>query len=84
MKVGKLTKRKPLQELHPVRLSQEEVEKRKAQLDSSPLSMFEHLSDLKSFFVEVGLKNLSTVSINTLIVMRLISRHNALVIKVTF
>ncbi len=41
------------QEPHPVRLSQEEVEKRKAQLDSCPLSMFEHLSDLKSFFVEV-------------------------------
>lgn len=37
-----------------MRLSQEEVEKRKAQLDSSPLNMFEHLSDLKSFFVEVG------------------------------
>lgn len=42
------------QEPHPVRLSQEEMEKRKAQLDSSPLNMFEHLSDLKSFFVEVG------------------------------
>ncbi|XP_071320781.1 neurobeachin-like protein 1 isoform X3 [Trachinotus anak] len=41
-----------LKEPHPVRLSQEEVEKRKAQLDSCPLSMFEHLSNLKSFFVE--------------------------------
>uniref|UniRef100_A0A665U218 Neurobeachin-like protein 2 n=1 Tax=Echeneis naucrates TaxID=173247 RepID=A0A665U218_ECHNA len=41
-----------LKEPHPVRLSQEEVEKRKAQLDSCPLNMFEHLSDLKSFFVE--------------------------------
>ncbi|XP_063733785.1 neurobeachin-like protein 1 isoform X2 [Eleginops maclovinus] len=41
-----------LKEPHPVRLSQEEVEKRKAQLDSSPLNMFEHLGDLKSFFVE--------------------------------
>ncbi|XP_067349895.1 neurobeachin-like protein 1 isoform X4 [Channa argus] len=41
-----------LKEPHPVRLSQEEVEKRQAQLDSYPLSMFEHLSDLKSFFVE--------------------------------
>ncbi|XP_054646367.1 neurobeachin-like protein 1 isoform X2 [Dunckerocampus dactyliophorus] len=41
-----------LKEPHPVRLTQEEVEKRKAQLDSCPLSMFEHLSDLKSFFVE--------------------------------
>lgn len=56
MQTGKVTKHKPLQEPHPVRLLQEEVEKRKAQLDSSPLSMFEHLSDLKSFFVEVGLK----------------------------
>lgn len=36
-----------------MRLSQEEVEKRKAQLDSCPLNMFEHLGDLKSFFVEV-------------------------------
>ncbi|TNN27289.1 Neurobeachin-like protein 1 [Liparis tanakae] len=42
-------------EPHPVRLPQEEVERRKAQLDSSPLSMFEHLGDLKSFFVEVTL-----------------------------
>uniref|UniRef100_A0A672I199 Neurobeachin-like 1 n=1 Tax=Salarias fasciatus TaxID=181472 RepID=A0A672I199_SALFA len=42
-----------LKEPHPVRLSQEEVEKRKALLDSCPLSMFEHLTDLKSFFVEV-------------------------------
>ncbi|KAK9524056.1 hypothetical protein VZT92_017923 [Zoarces viviparus] len=41
-----------LKEPHPVRLPQEEVEKRKAQLDSCPFSMFEHLSDLKSFFVE--------------------------------
>nr|XP_057907467.1 neurobeachin-like protein 1 isoform X2 [Doryrhamphus excisus] len=41
-----------LKEPHPIRLTQEEVEKRKAQLDSCPLSMFEHLSDLKSFFVE--------------------------------
>uniref|UniRef100_A0A8C2YYB5 Neurobeachin like 1 n=1 Tax=Cyclopterus lumpus TaxID=8103 RepID=A0A8C2YYB5_CYCLU len=41
-----------VKEPHPVRLPQEEVEKRKAQLDSCPLSMFEHLGDLKSFFVE--------------------------------
>ncbi|XP_034031730.1 neurobeachin-like protein 1 isoform X2 [Thalassophryne amazonica] len=40
-----------LKEPHPVRLSLEEV-KRKAQLDSCPLSVFEHLSELKSFFVE--------------------------------
>ncbi|XP_058471810.1 neurobeachin-like protein 1 isoform X2 [Solea solea] len=41
-----------LKEPHPVRLSQEDVDKRKSQLDSSPLNMFEHLNDLKSFFVE--------------------------------
>uniref|UniRef100_A0A8D3C9N3 Neurobeachin-like protein 2 n=1 Tax=Scophthalmus maximus TaxID=52904 RepID=A0A8D3C9N3_SCOMX len=41
-----------LKEPHPVRLSQEDVEKRRAQLDSCPLSMFEHLGNLKSFFVE--------------------------------
>uniref|UniRef100_A0A2I4BEJ2 Neurobeachin-like protein 2 n=1 Tax=Austrofundulus limnaeus TaxID=52670 RepID=A0A2I4BEJ2_AUSLI len=41
-----------LKEPHPMRLTQEEVEKRKAQQDSCPLNMFDHLSDLKSFFVE--------------------------------
>nr|XP_054599164.1 neurobeachin-like protein 1 isoform X1 [Nothobranchius furzeri] len=41
-----------LKEPHPVRLSQEEVEKRKSKMDSCPLNMFEQLSDLKSFFVE--------------------------------
>ncbi|KAJ4920566.1 hypothetical protein JOQ06_022127 [Pogonophryne albipinna] len=41
-----------LKEPHPVRLCQEEVDKRKSQMDSSLLNMFEHLSDLKSFFVE--------------------------------
>lgn len=41
------------QEPHPVRLSLEEVEKRKARLDTCPLSIFEHLTELKSFFVEV-------------------------------
>ncbi|XP_061652888.1 neurobeachin-like protein 1 isoform X2 [Phyllopteryx taeniolatus] len=41
-----------LKEPHPIRLSQEEVEKRKALLDSCPLVMFEHLNNLKSFFVE--------------------------------
>uniref|UniRef100_A0A673BD77 Neurobeachin-like protein 2 n=1 Tax=Sphaeramia orbicularis TaxID=375764 RepID=A0A673BD77_9TELE len=54
-----------LKEPHPVRLSQEEVERRKAQLDSCPLSMFEHLSDLKSFFVEVC--GFVTVSQNCLV-----------------
>ncbi|XP_062854156.1 neurobeachin-like protein 1 [Trichomycterus rosablanca] len=41
-----------LKEPHPVRLSLEEVEKRKSRLDTGPLNIFEHLSDLKSFFVE--------------------------------
>ncbi|KAJ8389791.1 hypothetical protein AAFF_G00114970 [Aldrovandia affinis] len=41
-----------LKEPHPVRLSLEEVEKRKARLDTCPLSIFEHLPELKSFFVE--------------------------------
>ncbi|KAG7467392.1 hypothetical protein MATL_G00152830 [Megalops atlanticus] len=41
-----------LKEPHPVRLSLEEVEKRKAKLDTCPLSIFEHLTELKSFFVE--------------------------------
>ncbi|MEQ2217020.1 hypothetical protein XENOCAPTIV_028311 [Xenoophorus captivus] len=50
-----------LKEPHPVRLSQEEVEKRKALQDSSPLNMFEHLSDLKSFFVEDGTVIIHTV-----------------------
>ncbi|CAG01002.1 unnamed protein product, partial [Tetraodon nigroviridis] len=41
-----------LKEPHPLRLTLEEVEKRRAQLDSCALSMFEHLGELKSFFVE--------------------------------
>ncbi|XP_057674721.1 neurobeachin-like protein 1 isoform X1 [Corythoichthys intestinalis] len=41
-----------LKEPHPIRLSQEDVEKRKALLDSCPMVLFEHLSNLKSFFVE--------------------------------
>ncbi|KAK6325637.1 hypothetical protein J4Q44_G00049790 [Coregonus suidteri] len=41
-----------LKEPHPVRLSLEDVEKRKVRLDASPLSIFEHLTELKSFFVE--------------------------------
>ncbi|XP_061658136.1 neurobeachin-like protein 1 isoform X5 [Syngnathoides biaculeatus] len=41
-----------LKEPHPIRLSQEEVEKRKAQQDLCPLVIFEHLNNLKSFFVE--------------------------------
>uniref|UniRef100_A0AAY4EZ78 Neurobeachin-like protein 2 n=1 Tax=Denticeps clupeoides TaxID=299321 RepID=A0AAY4EZ78_9TELE len=41
-----------LKEPHPVRLSLEELEKRKARLDACPLSIFEHITELKSFFVE--------------------------------
>ncbi|XP_058888101.1 neurobeachin-like protein 1 isoform X1 [Acipenser ruthenus] len=41
-----------LKEPHPVRLSSEELEKRQARLDSCPLSVFQHLTELKSFFVE--------------------------------
>ncbi|KAG5833936.1 hypothetical protein ANANG_G00281190 [Anguilla anguilla] len=41
-----------LKEPHPARLSLEEVEKRKTRLDACPLSIFEHLTELKSFFVE--------------------------------
>ncbi|XP_028256538.1 neurobeachin-like protein 1 isoform X2 [Parambassis ranga] len=52
-----------LKEPHPVRLSQEEVEKRKAQLDTCPFSMFEHLSDLKSFFVEGISDNIPLVKV---------------------
>ena len=39
-----------------MRLSLEEVEKRKERLDACPLSIFEHLTELKSFFVEVSLQ----------------------------
>lgn len=42
-----------IQEPHPVRLSLEELEKRRTRLDASPLNIFEHLTDLKSFFIEV-------------------------------
>lgn len=38
-----------------MRLTLEEVVKRRAQLDSCALNMFEHLGELKSFFVEVCL-----------------------------
>lgn len=36
-----------------MRLSLEELEKRRTRLDSSPLNIFEHLTELKSFFIEV-------------------------------
>ncbi|KAM6945740.1 LOW QUALITY PROTEIN: neurobeachin-like protein 1 [Aplochiton taeniatus] len=41
-----------LKEPHPVRLSLEEVERRRARMDTVPLSIFQHLTELKSFFVE--------------------------------
>ncbi|XP_051567309.1 neurobeachin-like protein 1 isoform X1 [Myxocyprinus asiaticus] len=41
-----------LKEPHPVRLTLEELEKRRSRLDSCPLNIFEHLTELKSFFVE--------------------------------
>uniref|UniRef100_A0A8C1S990 Neurobeachin-like 1 n=1 Tax=Cyprinus carpio TaxID=7962 RepID=A0A8C1S990_CYPCA len=41
-----------LKEPHPVRLSLEELEKRRTRLDSCPLNIFEHLTELKSFFIE--------------------------------
>ncbi|XP_051986217.1 neurobeachin-like protein 1 isoform X2 [Xyrauchen texanus] len=41
-----------LKEPHPVRLSLEELEKRRSRLDSCPLNIFEHLTELKLFFVE--------------------------------
>lgn len=36
-----------------MRLSLEELEKRRTRLDSCPLNIFEHLTELKSFFIEV-------------------------------
>uniref|UniRef100_A0A8C2BAE7 Neurobeachin-like protein 2 n=1 Tax=Cyprinus carpio TaxID=7962 RepID=A0A8C2BAE7_CYPCA len=41
-----------LKEPHPMRLSLEELEKRRTRLDSCPLNIFEHLTELKSFFIE--------------------------------
>uniref|UniRef100_A0A673H1L5 Neurobeachin-like protein 2 n=1 Tax=Sinocyclocheilus rhinocerous TaxID=307959 RepID=A0A673H1L5_9TELE len=41
-----------LKEPHPVRLSLEELEKRRSRLDSCPLNIFQHLTELKSFFIE--------------------------------
>ncbi|XP_076871278.1 neurobeachin-like protein 1 isoform X2 [Brachyhypopomus gauderio] len=41
-----------LKEPHPVRLSREELEKKKVRGDTCPLNIFEHLTELKSFFVE--------------------------------
>lgn len=52
-----------------MRLTEEEVEKRKAQQDSCPLNMFEHLSDLKSFFVEVYFLYLLLINFIKLIIV---------------
>ncbi|XP_043381670.1 neurobeachin-like protein 1 isoform X1 [Chelonia mydas] len=41
-----------LKEPHPVRLSAEEVVQRQTKSDSSTLNLFQHLPELKSFFVE--------------------------------
>ncbi|XP_078407580.1 neurobeachin-like protein 1 isoform X1 [Cetorhinus maximus] len=41
-----------LKEPHPSRLSADEALKRQAKMDSCPLNMFQHLTELKSFFVE--------------------------------
>ncbi|XP_059906846.1 LOW QUALITY PROTEIN: neurobeachin-like protein 1 [Gadus macrocephalus] len=41
-----------LKEPHPVRLSLEEAERRTSRLDSCPLTVFKHLTELKSFFIE--------------------------------
>ncbi|TRY98711.1 hypothetical protein DNTS_010265 [Danionella cerebrum] len=41
-----------LKEPHPVRLSQDELEKRRTRLDSSPLVIFDNITELKSFFIE--------------------------------
>ncbi|XP_072337816.1 neurobeachin-like protein 1 isoform X1 [Scyliorhinus torazame] len=41
-----------LKESHPSRLSAEEALKRQAKMDSCPLNIFQHLTELKSFFVE--------------------------------
>uniref|UniRef100_A0A8D2LC14 Neurobeachin-like protein 2 n=1 Tax=Varanus komodoensis TaxID=61221 RepID=A0A8D2LC14_VARKO len=42
-----------LKEPHPARLSAEEVMQKQARNESSTLNLFQHLSELKSFFIEV-------------------------------
>uniref|UniRef100_A0A8C4WKP7 Neurobeachin-like protein 2 n=1 Tax=Gopherus evgoodei TaxID=1825980 RepID=A0A8C4WKP7_9SAUR len=46
-----------LKEPHPARLSAEEVLQRQTKSDSSTLNLFQHLPELKSFFVEVGISD---------------------------
>uniref|UniRef100_A0A674JEQ9 Neurobeachin like 1 n=1 Tax=Terrapene triunguis TaxID=2587831 RepID=A0A674JEQ9_9SAUR len=46
-----------LKEPHPARLSAEEVVQRQTKSDSSTLNLFQHLPELKSFFVEVGISD---------------------------
>lgn len=41
------------QEPHPQRLSAEEVVQRLTRSDTSTLNLFQHLTELKSFFIEV-------------------------------
>ncbi|XP_078085110.1 neurobeachin-like protein 1 isoform X3 [Mustelus asterias] len=41
-----------LKEPHPPRLAAEEALKRQAKMDNCPLNIFQHLTELKSFFVE--------------------------------
>nr|XP_056717431.1 neurobeachin-like protein 1 [Euleptes europaea] len=41
-----------LKEPHPVRLSAEEAEQKQSRSDSSTLNLFQHLPELKSFFIE--------------------------------
>uniref|UniRef100_A0A8C4KJK8 Neurobeachin-like protein 2 n=1 Tax=Dromaius novaehollandiae TaxID=8790 RepID=A0A8C4KJK8_DRONO len=43
-----------LKEPHPQRLSAEEVVQRLTRSDTSTLNLFQHLTELKSFFIEVG------------------------------
>lgn len=42
-----------LKEPHPPRLSAEEAVQKQTKTDTSTLNLFQHLSELKSFFIEV-------------------------------
>uniref|UniRef100_A0A8C4WHP6 Neurobeachin like 1 n=1 Tax=Gopherus evgoodei TaxID=1825980 RepID=A0A8C4WHP6_9SAUR len=54
-----------LKEPHPARLSAEEVLQRQTKSDSSTLNLFQHLPELKSFFVEVA--GFATLHLNCII-----------------
>uniref|UniRef100_A0A452HZS4 Uncharacterized protein n=1 Tax=Gopherus agassizii TaxID=38772 RepID=A0A452HZS4_9SAUR len=58
-----------LKEPHPARLSAEEVLQRQTKSDSSTLNLFQHLPELKSFFVEVTCKEegFATLHLNCII-----------------